>query len=76
MQLVLGCGACKGRWWSGVGSDKEGPSTERRHGSQGYKASGGWCLWPGGRARRAQCVGTSALRTVPQASAWSAAASS
>eukprot|EP00983_Pelagomonas_calceolata_P067190 1149392-Pelagomonas_calceolata.AAC.1 len=77
MQLVLGCGACTGRWWSGVGSDGEGPSTEWRHGRHGYKASGSWCLWSGGWARRAlQRVGTSALRAVPQASPWSAAASS
>jgi len=41
MQLVLGCGACTGRWWSGVGSDEEGPSTERRHGRHGYKGSSG-----------------------------------
>eukprot|EP00983_Pelagomonas_calceolata_P032605 1022068-Pelagomonas_calceolata.AAC.1 len=61
MQLVLGCGACTGRYWSGVGSDEEGPSTERRHGRHGFKASGGWCLWSGGRARRALNVSAPVL---------------
>eukprot|EP00983_Pelagomonas_calceolata_P080959 1155361-Pelagomonas_calceolata.AAC.4 len=76
MQLILWREVCMGRWWSGGGSGEEGPSTERRQGRHGYKASGGWCLWSGGRARRALYVLASALRAVSQASTWSAAASS
>eukprot|EP00983_Pelagomonas_calceolata_P029750 932185-Pelagomonas_calceolata.AAC.1 len=35
MQLVLWREACMGRWRSVVGSNKYGPSTERRHGRHG-----------------------------------------